>query len=130
MGGRLVHEINAALPICDACGSLCSHGWQSRQDVRLTLVAGAAAQLDPSPDGIDTLDVAYVMDGSRDLRIASIVPANYPGLMAMAGDYRFTVQLASLNAGSRTVRLTVHWDFEALTFPANPVETIEGAQTK
>jgi hypothetical protein len=76
------------------------------------------------PDSVDTLDVVYVLDGSRELHIASIIPTNYPNLMGLAGDYRFTLQLASTNAGSRTVRLGVHWDFKAFTFPGDPVEII------
>jgi hypothetical protein len=86
--------------------------------------ADDSREIDLAPGNVDTLDVAYVFDGSRELRIASIIPANYPSLMGLAGDYRFTVQLASSNAGSRTIRLRVHWDFKTLTFPGDPVEIV------
>jgi hypothetical protein len=86
--------------------------------------ADGSQEVDLAPDSVDTLDVVYVVHGSRELHLASVVPANYPGLMGLAGDYRFTFQLASTNAGSRTVRLRVHWDFNALVFPADAIEII------
>jgi hypothetical protein len=84
--------------------------------------APGTKEIDLGPDGVDILEVAYTVDGSREMRIASIVPANYPGLMSLPGDYRFTFQLASSNAGSRTVKLRVQWNFDRPLFPSDPIE--------
>jgi hypothetical protein len=76
------------------------------------------------PDGIDTLDVAYAVDGDPEMRIASIVSANYSGLMKSQGQYQFTFQLRSANCESRMVKLRVHWGLStaSLLFPENHLE--------
>ena len=73
------------------------------------------------PGGVDTLDIVYADQGSQELHIASVVPANYPGLMRLAGQYQFTIQLGSKNAASRIVRVRVHWGLglSTLGFPSN-----------
>ena len=83
-----------------------------------------AKEPDLSPAGVDTLDLAFVVAGSREIHIASIIQANYPGLMELAGEYRFTFELTSFGAGSRTVELRVGWDLKAIVFPSDPLEFV------
>jgi len=81
-----------------------------------------AKEPDLSPAGVDTLDLAFVVAGSSEIHIASIIQAHYPGLMGLAGDYRFTFELTSFGAGSRTVGLRAGWDLKAVVFPSDPLE--------
>ncbi len=64
--------------------------------------------------------------GSRELHLATLVGTKYPGMMSLAGEYRFTFLLTSNNAASRTVRLKVHWNFDihTLRFPTTPLEIV------
>jgi len=73
------------------------------------------------PHGSDTLDVVYAVNGNRELHLATLVQPYYPAMMSLAGQYRFTFQLISDNAASRTVTLKVHWTFDihTLRFPTN-----------
>ncbi len=50
----------------------------------------AGREVDLASDDVDILDIAHADEGSQELYIASLVPANYPSLMRMAGTYRFT----------------------------------------
>jgi hypothetical protein len=77
--------------------------------------------IDLHPESVDTLDIVYADQGSHELHIASVVPANYPGLMRLAGQYQFTIQLGSKNAAGRIVRVRVHWGLglSTLGFPSN-----------
>jgi hypothetical protein len=75
--------------------------------------------IDLGPQGVDTLDLIYFVQGNRELRIASIIPANYPGLMSLAGEYRLTLQVTSANAGSQLVGVRLRWDFNSVSFPAS-----------
>lgn len=68
----------------------------------------------------DTFDVVYTVQDNNELKIASVVPANYPGLMTIPGLYQFTIKVSGRDTPSRTVKLRLHWglSLERLTFPA------------
>jgi hypothetical protein len=76
----------------------------------------ASKEIDLHAQDADTLDLLYYVQGSRELHIASIVAANYPGLLALAGDYRLTLLLTSSSAGSQTAQVTLSWNFQTISF--------------